>query len=259
MRYYDDAWSFLSLMRSLRTGGAVLVPPGLDPETRPLREVVGAFINVPSWIEGKRTVEEHPELLGDDADRLLGGLVAAYRQNGSAEAAEALEQRRALLRRCQEVGVDAAFGQPADDGDMAEEALWDAVRQFLGATTVYEMELTLRQRPELLGEAADALVSELAADYRRQGRHEGAEAIEVRRVLLRRIREIGAEAAFTEFTETRVPSTPASRAAQFPEEWRKLLQRADQAEDGTRQPTTSAPWTRRWQPPRRLRPTPSSP
>jgi CHAT domain-containing protein len=226
MGHYDDAWSLLSLMRSLRTG-AVRLPPGLDPETRPLRDSVGAFINAQSWIEGKRTVEEHPELLGDAADRLLGGLVAAYRRYGSPEAAEALGQRRALLRRCREVGVDAAFGQPADDGDTAEEALWDAVRQFFGATTVYEMDLTLRQRPALLSQAADALVGELAFDYRRQGRDQDADALEVRRVLLRRIREIGAEAAFTEFTRTWVHSTPVPEE----EEWRKLLQRASQAQD----------------------------
>ncbi len=66
----------------------------------------------------QRILEQHPELLSDDADVLLGRLIETARAVGTQHAApdedtqrliQTLEEHRTLLRRCREVGVERAF------------------------------------------------------------------------------------------------------------------------------------------------------
>ncbi|GIV79180.1 MAG: hypothetical protein KatS3mg050_3574 [Litorilinea sp.] len=65
-------------------------------------------------------MEQHPELLSDEADARLGQLLDAARAVGAQQAApddeiqrhiRILEEHRALLRRCREVGVEQAFAE----------------------------------------------------------------------------------------------------------------------------------------------------
>ena len=78
-----------------------------DP--RKLLETLQAFINADTWAESRRILDDHPELLSDEADALLAHLVEAARAQGDERARRVLEQHRDLLRRCREVGVEAAF------------------------------------------------------------------------------------------------------------------------------------------------------
>ena len=78
-----------------------------DPEA--LLQTIAAFINAKTWSESQRLVEQHPELLSDQADALLGQLVEAAQAQSDENARRTFEQHRALLRRCREVGVEKAF------------------------------------------------------------------------------------------------------------------------------------------------------
>ena len=67
-----------------------------------------AFIQAETWEESRRILESHPELLTDEADAVLGQLVQAQEDE---DARHFLEELRALLRRCREVGIERAFAE----------------------------------------------------------------------------------------------------------------------------------------------------
>ena len=77
----------------------------------PLLETVQQFVQARSWGDSRRVVEQHPELLGEETDDLLGRLLEGARDAGEDLVARVLEEHRALLRRCREVGVEAAFAE----------------------------------------------------------------------------------------------------------------------------------------------------
>ena len=82
-----------------------------------LFDVIQAFIQADSWAASQRIIEAHPELLSDEADQLLGQLVAIARQQGDAQAEGTFTEYRQLLARCRQVGVQAAFAERAMEGD----------------------------------------------------------------------------------------------------------------------------------------------
>ncbi len=78
------------------------------------------FIAAATWDESRRILEQHPELLTDEADALLGKWIEAARTVGAQRAVpddgaqrliRVLEQHRDLLRRCRQVSVEAAFAE----------------------------------------------------------------------------------------------------------------------------------------------------
>lgn len=73
-----------------------------------LLDVLQQFINARTWPASQRIVEEHPELLSEEADTLLERLAQAQ---DNTDAPNVVEQLRALLRRCREVGVERAFAE----------------------------------------------------------------------------------------------------------------------------------------------------
>jgi len=77
----------------------------------PLVQTLQEFIQARTWAESRRILEAHPELLGDEADALLGQLVQGAQAQGDEDARRVLEQHRALLRRCREVGIEQAFAE----------------------------------------------------------------------------------------------------------------------------------------------------
>lgn len=85
-------------------------------EAAPLLQAVQELIVARTWDESRRVVEEHPELLDDEADDLLGRLLEAARSRGDESGERVFEEHRALLRRCREVGVEAAFAGKTGPG-----------------------------------------------------------------------------------------------------------------------------------------------
>ncbi|MCX6033179.1 MAG: CHAT domain-containing protein [Chloroflexi bacterium] len=124
-----------------------------EPVVSPLQEALVAFINADTWPESQQFVAEHPELLSDEADVLMGQLTEMQEND---DARTMLEMHRHLLRRCREIGIDAAFValvEPARPSDMPRriELCQRALRQ------------TARdEQPELWATLQDALGKSLA-------------------------------------------------------------------------------------------------
>ncbi|RMF27571.1 MAG: hypothetical protein D6759_17425, partial [Chloroflexi bacterium] len=82
-------------------------------QTGPLLHTLNAFITANTWPASQQIVEQHPELLSHEADRLMGDLIDAQDDDG---ARQMLQEHRTLLRRCREIGVDAAFAEKTGGG-----------------------------------------------------------------------------------------------------------------------------------------------
>ena len=76
-----------------------------------LAALVERFVGARTPADGRRILEQHPELLGEQANLVLNSVIQGAGAEGNADALRALQQRRALLQRCQKVGVDAAFSE----------------------------------------------------------------------------------------------------------------------------------------------------
>ena len=66
------------------------------------------FVRARSWGASRRVVKRHPELLSDEDDALLGQLAEAQEDERTRQV---VEEHRALLRRCREAGIKAAFAE----------------------------------------------------------------------------------------------------------------------------------------------------
>jgi hypothetical protein len=82
-----------------------------------LFDIIQALIQADTWAASQRIIEAHPELLSDEADQLLGHLVAIACQQDDAQAEGAFTEHRQLLARCRQVGVEAAFAERTMEGD----------------------------------------------------------------------------------------------------------------------------------------------
>ncbi len=113
------------------------------PDAKELLRAIRAFGQAETWPESKRVVEQHPELLSDEADKLLGQLIAAALEQDDADVKNIFEKHRDLLRHCRSEGVDAAFAhrmQPATASGPAPDI-------------PAEFEVEIRQLVELTGRA----------------------------------------------------------------------------------------------------------
>jgi CHAT domain-containing protein len=86
-----------------------------------LQSVLLTLIEAGSWSKAKRVIEQHQELLSDDADVLLEHLID---HQTSAQAKDTLIEFRELLQRCRAEGVEAVFAelmQPDEPGRLFVE------------------------------------------------------------------------------------------------------------------------------------------
>lgn len=77
----------------------------------PLLGTLYAFLQADSWLDSFRLASEHPELLSDAADEALMKLVEGAMAEQADDAARALMEHLALLRRARTAGVAAAFAE----------------------------------------------------------------------------------------------------------------------------------------------------
>jgi len=76
-----------------------------------LFDALDQFVRAETWDESQRIVEQHPELLSDDADALFSRMTEAARAQADDRSAAMFEEHRDLLRRCREAGVPRAFAE----------------------------------------------------------------------------------------------------------------------------------------------------
>ena len=171
-------------------------------------EAVVTFVFAEGWEESKRIVEDHRGvLLTDAADEELAVLMESNKEDE--DTVNALEEHRALLTRCRQEGIDAAFDehlQPSSamQGSQATDAEWDQVRDavadFVNIRPWVASKLVLKQHQDLLlTDTADEILAGLISSNKDD--EETVGALEEHRQLLARCREKGIDAAFTERSE----------------------------------------------------------
>ena len=120
-------------------------------------QTLKAFTTAYSFAEARRILEAHPELLSDEADTMLGELIQFTRRQGDNRVVRLFEERRALLRRCREVGVTQAFAER----EKRVNSLAKGLHAFIMAPTPSKARCVLEAHPELLSDEADAMLGEL--------------------------------------------------------------------------------------------------
>jgi hypothetical protein len=140
-------------------------------ESRPLVQTLFSFIQCNTWSESRRIVEEHAELLSDEADALLGQLLDSARQRNDDNALRSFEEHRALLQRCRDAGVEQAFAEKAKPPDIPEdervflqalaslpqEQRKELVELMASVQSAEEWEAAINERPELRAALEQAL------------------------------------------------------------------------------------------------------
>ncbi len=175
----------------------------------------------------RRVVQEHPALLQDEHQEAVQAFLAWLRSTGEegTRFAEALEARyralREAARQAREMGLslEAALQMAALMEREDIENLLQALQRFLTAPTWAETRRVLEAHPELLSDAALALLERLLEEARQQRDADLVRLLEQHRDLLRRAREVGLDRAFAEMTG---PSLPP--------QLQPLVQRAQEAQ-----------------------------
>jgi hypothetical protein len=89
-----------------------------DGAIQRLMEIIAAFTAAPNWAASRQLLDEHPELLSPQADKLFEAMIQFGSGENQAQIIEQLETHRALLRLCREIGADEAFKQTVDPPDL---------------------------------------------------------------------------------------------------------------------------------------------
>ncbi|HRQ38253.1 MAG TPA: CpXC domain-containing protein, partial [Chloroflexota bacterium] len=181
-----------------------------DEAVPPLLNTIQQFIQVETWTESYRFVQAHPELLDDEAIALLEGLVDAAQQAGDDDTHRIFAEHLALLRRCREMGVTAAFAEKLEitvaeleaattplDPQQAQ-ALADSLAAWIQTPDWQASQLFLEQNADsLLTEEAETVLELLWRN------NPDNTAIPEHQLLLRHGREMGIAAAYVYFHRQR--------------------------------------------------------
>ena len=84
--------------------------PGLNPDEALLGQLADLIFQ-PTWADTQRMLNEQPVLYGIPALETLADMVAMALDDGGEEEAEAYVLHLAVLGRCREAGVNAAFAE----------------------------------------------------------------------------------------------------------------------------------------------------
>jgi hypothetical protein len=74
-------------------------------------DVIYSFISTLDWPVSRWVLEQHPDLLTGSTAVLLARMAVVCEGHGDVEKARLIDQHLQLLRRCREVGLDAAFSE----------------------------------------------------------------------------------------------------------------------------------------------------
>lgn len=71
--------------------------------------ILQVFVQLPTPVAAQTMVESHPELLEEEAAKLLQNMIEGAQREGDKSTAALLLNRQSLLQRCHQVGVAQAF------------------------------------------------------------------------------------------------------------------------------------------------------
>jgi|SRR5215472_13533028 len=90
-------------------------PPGFAESDQGAEDdltfTVSLFLRAQTGSAKRRLLEQHPELFGSEAEKLLAYLYGTARAQGNEDEARVLDMHRRLLLRCRQIGVEAAFAE----------------------------------------------------------------------------------------------------------------------------------------------------
>ena len=122
-----------------------------------LLQALDEFTRSKTWDEAKQVVEEHRELLTEEADALLVTLIARQKDQ---QAVQILQEHRYILVRCRNEGIDAAFSDriPVDNFSQlnVDPVLWTRLQNANSYDALMQL---LFEYPELMSIPATALAS----------------------------------------------------------------------------------------------------
>jgi 2-oxo-4-hydroxy-4-carboxy--5-ureidoimidazoline (OHCU) decarboxylase len=166
------------------------------------------LLQVQSSEEARSLLQQHPELLTDEADALLGFYIEAAREQCNEEAVQLLNSHREGLQlirsRLQESPQPATPEPDSEPFDFLKTALL----QFVQAKTPEETTSILQQHPELLTDEADALFDPYIEKAREHGDKKAVEFFSSHRETLQRFRSRRQEFSQPATTEQKMDSAP---------------------------------------------------
>jgi CHAT domain-containing protein len=140
--------------------------------------------------EGIAILQQHPELLSEEADMMLDKLIHHAREQGNDDEAQLFSHARELLQSLRQAIAEA---QGNERNDMPEQidfdALWATFQKLFAANTREESTNILQQHPELLSEDADMMLDNLIHHAREQGNDDDIQLFSHIRELLQSIRQ----------------------------------------------------------------------
>lgn len=122
------------------------------------------FLLSTSWSNSRYLLVLHPELLDPAVDEMVETFIASRRRENDDLRVAVFEQQLRLLRRCRQVGVDAAFaelsGSPralivAEDQDVFRQQAGDAQQHYERTGDVSSLDLALNLWGEIYTELED--------------------------------------------------------------------------------------------------------
>ena len=144
-----------------------------DPEQY-LQMVLSAFLQAGDLEQKQQVLEQAPELLSEKADQMLESIMQAAQEQGDTNAQQFFESHRALLHRCQEVGVEAAFIELSQSSSDVQEELQIILQELSQPARRRDMPrrvklcqkaltmVTRENQPELWGALQNTLANSLA-------------------------------------------------------------------------------------------------
>ena len=168
------------------------------PDSAALQRALALFLQAETWNASQRVLAEHPELLAREVDELLGRLIDTAIAREEDVAQRTFAEHRALLRRCREVGADAAFAEKLGGPEGERLIAIARLESFLQARTWGDSRQILLDHPDLLGDGADEMLAQLSDAAHEQGNESARHVLEEHRSLLARCRQVGVDAAFAE-------------------------------------------------------------
>lgn len=111
-----------------------------------LFRTINEFMSPDNWRDAQRYLEQHPELLDLETDRLMEGLAMAQADD---KARERIEKHRKLLARCREVGTGAAFDEVINPPDSPKILLMRLMQALLTGDRE-SLRALITEHPEVL-------------------------------------------------------------------------------------------------------------
>lgn len=160
------------------------------------------FVHAQTWKETEDVLEAHPELLEERGDRLMAAFVEAARELGDEGSETVLQEHRALLQRCREVGIEEAFAEKMGfEEEETVDSLKQALQAFVSAETWNEAKAIVEAHPDLLREEVGEAITLLIDSAREEGEDETATILQEHREILEQCREVGIQEAFAQRIE----------------------------------------------------------